>query len=42
MNEEFTYKYVRLKLKGGTWTGRFDNEYQGAGFLYECTGVNTA
>ena len=30
MNGKYTYKFVRIKLEGGKWTGRFDNEYQGA------------
>ncbi len=29
MSEKFTYKYVRLKIRGGGWTGSFDTEYQG-------------
>ena len=28
MDEKFSYKYVRIKLRGGTWNGQFDSEYQ--------------
>ncbi|MCP5548480.1 MAG: DUF4177 domain-containing protein [Akkermansiaceae bacterium] len=28
MSEQFTYKYVRHKLIGGGWSGKFRTDYQ--------------
>lgn len=28
MKEKYEYKFVRVKLEGGTWSGKFDDEYQ--------------
>ena len=27
--EKYTYKYVRFPLKGGSWNGKFAEDYQG-------------
>ena len=28
MEDKYEYKFVRVRLEGGTWTGQFAKEYQ--------------